>query len=167
MEEERTHSVTKSYLEAALTPITTPNISPYNSPTNIYVIRNQPKLGIIEKRLKWFTDIRRYKNNLNTKINNMYKDEFDYKNCDICKKALLEDECNSYYTVYVKRYKNIFDDYKVKIYNDRESCDSLIYCDKCMKNKNDEFKSLIDKVCPIDSINDKINIMPMPSLILT
>ena len=154
MEEEETHSRRKSYLEAALTPISTPNISPNNSPSNSYVIRNQPKLGIIETRLKWYTNIKRF-NNIFNKINNhMYIDDFDYKICDVCEKGLLVDECNSYYTVYVKRYKDIFDDYKIKIYNDKETCESLIYCDKCMKLKNDETKK------------EKINSISMPSLVL-
>lgn len=144
MEEEKTHSAKKSYLEAALTPITTPNISPYNSPSGSYVIKNQPKLGIIETRLKWYISTRC-----------KYTNEYDYETCNVCKKGLLEDECNSYYAVYVKRYKDIYDNYKIKIFNDKDTCDKLIYCDKCMKNKNEIYK------------NESKTSIPMPSLILT
>ena len=85
MEEVKTHSK-KTYLEAALTPSTTPN----NSPQNVYVINNHIKTGIIDIRLKWYT-------------NNNNIDEI----CYFCKKGILEDEWNSYYTVYVRRYKDI------------------------------------------------------------
>ena len=91
MEEVKTHSTKKTYLEAALTPSTTPN----NSPQNVYVINNKIKTGIIDIRLKWYT-------------NNNNDDEI----CYFCKKGILEDEWNSYYTVYVKRYKNIMNEYK-------------------------------------------------------
>ena len=151
MEEEKTQSLKKSYLEAALTPVTTPNTSPYNSPSNLYVIKNQPKLGIIETRLKWYT-LSNLTNKSTLLINtNVY----NYETCNVCKKGLIEDECNSYYTVYVKRYIDNYDNYRIKIFNDKETCDALIYCYQCMKNKNEIF------------LNETKNSKPMSSLILS
>jgi hypothetical protein len=118
MEEVKSLSTKKSYLEAALTPSTTPT----SSPSNLYVINNQMKTGIIDIKLKWYT-------------NNNNDDEI----CYICKKGILEDEWNSYYTVYIKRYKNIMDEYKIDISNDRNTCDKKIYCYHCMTERNKKF----------------------------
>lgn len=118
MEEVKIHSTKKSYLEAALTPSTTPN----SSPQNLYVINSKIKTGIIDIRLKWYT-------------NNDNIDEI----CYFCKKGILEDEWNSYYTVYVRRYKDIMNEYKIDISNDRNTCDKKIYCDLCMEEHNKKF----------------------------
>jgi len=138
MEEVKTHSTKKSYLEAVLTPSTTPN----NSPQNVYVINNKMKIGIIDIRLKWYT-------------NNNNIDEI----CYFCKKGILEDEWNSYYTVYVRRYKDIMNEYKIDISNDRNICDKMIYCYQCMTEKNKKFLEEKEKL-----LNETIE-MPFLSLI--
>lgn len=110
----------KTYLEAALTPVTTPNNSPDR---NIFMINPiKPKIGIVGKKLKWY-------------INKYCDDEV----CAKCDKGIICLEWNSYYTVYIQRYLDICD-YKIKIYNDREFVDDRVYCDLCKDKIIEEFK---------------------------
>lgn len=111
----------KSYLEAALTP---PMISPNMSPLNPFLTKHDLKVGLIDTRLKWY----------NNKVN---KEEI----CSICKKGILEDEWNSYYNVFVMRYKDYKDDHKLKIFNDKDVHDDSIYCDKCKKDLCEKFSN--------------------------
>jgi hypothetical protein len=136
----------KTYLEAALTPVTTPNNSPDR---NIFIINSiHPKIGIIGKKLKWY-------------INKYCDDEV----CAKCDKGIICLEWNSYYTVYVQRYLDICN-YKIKIYNDRESVDDHVYCDLCKDKiiedfkiqKDSDDKNLDDK--NIKNIKNINNIMP-------
>lgn len=122
METEQSTSRKKTYLEAALTP---PMITPNSSPSNPYTIKNDIKVGIIDTRLKWYTN----------QIN-------DEEICSVCKKGILEDEWNSYYNVYVMRYKDFKGDYKVKVFNDRDNHDNNIYCDKCKKEEIEKSKKV-------------------------
>lgn len=116
MEEETNNPTKKTYLEAVLTPVSSPCLGSIQSPNMT------GKTGIIDKRLKWY-------------LNDYNPDE----TCSKCTRGIEDFEWNSYYTVYVKRYKEIINDYGVKIYNDRDTCDNSIYCDKCKKDITERF----------------------------
>ena len=117
---EDSHSK-KSYKEVLLTPSTTPQVTPVNSAPNS--ANNSPakgiflrdytniniSLGIIDRRLKWF-------------INKYNKESI----CGQCKKGIIQDEWNSYYTVYAERYIDILDRTNIKIYNDLDKCEMVI-----------------------------------------
>jgi hypothetical protein len=109
---EESHS-RKSYKEALLTPTTTPQITPTNSPSkNIFIIKDTNIfLGIFDRRLKWY-------------INKYNKENI----CGKCKRGIIQDEWNSYYTVYAERYIDIMEKTRIRIYNDLDKCDSCIYC---------------------------------------
>jgi uncharacterized LabA/DUF88 family protein len=119
-----TNNKKKTYLEAALTPLM---ISPINSPSSPYV-KKEVKIGIIETRLKWY----------NNKIN---KED----NCSVCKKGIQKDEWNSYYNIYLLRYKYDIDEYKIKVFNNREIHDDSIYCDSCKENVIKKHNENIEK----------------------
>jgi hypothetical protein len=121
----------KTYKEALLTPTNSPNITPNNSPNispanspdkTIFMIREEIT-GVIDKRLKWY-------------LNYDHDDRMCYK----CKKGLEWDECNSFYIVYAEKYKNIFDQYKIKVYNNKDQNNKILYCDKCKYNIEKIFK---------------------------
>ena len=147
---EESHS-RKSYKEVLLTPSTTPQITPQVTPNcspakNIF-IRNYAdiniSLGIIDRRLKWF-------------INKHNKESI----CGQCKKGIIQDEWNSYYTVYAERYIDILDRTNIKVYNDLDKCDNEIYCDKCKKIKMDEYKlkgykmrEAMNRICLLNDLN--------------
>jgi len=151
---EDSHSK-KSYTEALLTPSTTPQITPINSATNsttnspakgIFIknsIDFNISLGIIDRRQKWF-------------INKYNKESI----CDVCKKGIIQDEWNSYYTVFAERYIDILGRTNIKIYNDLEKCDNCIYCDLCKKDKMKEYKlkgykmrEALNRICLINDLN--------------
>lgn len=120
MEEETKNPSKKTYLEAALTPVSSPCLG--STPSPFMVGKKEEKTGIIDTRLKWY-------------LNDYNPDE----TCSKCKRGIEDIEWNSYYTVYVKRYKDIMNDYKVKIYNDRDTCDNSVYCDLCKRDITDKF----------------------------
>jgi len=151
---EDSHSK-KSYKEVLLTPSTTPQVTPVNSAPNS--VNNSPakgiflrdytniniSLGIIDRRLKWF-------------INRHNKDSI----CDQCKKGIIQDEWNSYYTVYAERYIDILDRTNIKIYNDLDKCDNSIYCDRCKNSKIEEYKlkgykirEAMNRICLLNDLN--------------
>jgi hypothetical protein len=143
---EESHS-RKSYKEALLTPSTTPQVTPNNSPSKSIFIRNHThiniSLGIIDRRLKWFI--------------NKYNKECI---CSQCKKGIIKDEWNSYYIVYAERYIDILDRTNIKVYNDLDKCDNSIYCDLCKKDKIEEYKlkgykmrEAFNKICLLNDLN--------------
>jgi hypothetical protein len=147
---EESHS-RKSYKEILLTPSTTPQVTPINSannsPSKNIFIRNHGEinisLGIIDRRLKWF-------------INKHNQESI----CGKCKKGIIQDEWNSYYTVYAERYIDILDRTNIKVYNDLDRCDNSIYCDLCKKAKMEEYKlkgykmrEALNKICLLNDLN--------------
>jgi hypothetical protein len=147
---EDSHSK-KSYKEALLTPSATPETSPNNStpnsPDKNIFIRNHSNinisLGIIDRRLKWF-------------INKNNKESI----CGQCKKGIIQDEWNSYYTVYAERYINILDRTNIKVYNDLDKCDNEIFCNNCKKVKMNEYKLIgykmreaLNRICLLNDLN--------------
>jgi hypothetical protein len=121
----------KSYLEAALTPP--------SSPENIF-LKNKQNLGIIDIRLKWY-------------LNKINIDE----TCGECQKGIDEDEWNSYYKLYIIRYIDCKDEMKIKITNDKNNNnDYTIYCDSCKSkiiSKFNEDKKLKELLNPYDKNN--------------
>ena len=143
---EESHSK-KSYKEVLLTPSITPVSSANNSPSKSIFIRNYEyiniSLGIIDRRLKWF-------------INKHNKESI----CGQCSKGIIQDEWNSYYTVYAERYIDILDRTNIKIYNDLDKCDNSIYCNLCKKDKMEEYKlkgykmrEALNRICLINDLN--------------
>jgi hypothetical protein len=141
---EESHS-RKSYKEALLTPTTTPQVTPNNSPSkNIFIIKDTKiYLGIFDRRLKWY-------------INKYNKESI----CGKCKKGIIQDEWNSYYTVYAERYIDIMDKTRIRIYNDLDKCDGCIYCINCKKDKIEEYKlkgykmrEAMNRICLINDLN--------------
>jgi hypothetical protein len=141
MENETNIPPKKTYLEAALTPVTSPVLGSINplQASPFMIGKKVEKTGIIDTRIKWY-------------INDYNPDE----TCSKCKKGIEDVEWNSYYTVYVKRFRDIMGEYRVKIYNnhpqknkfnkddpyhveDCELCDDNVYCDSCKKEITDKF----------------------------
>lgn len=139
----------KSYLEAVLTPPASPLITPINSiPNSPEILSNKHRsdLGVIDSRLKWIVN----KKNPNCE-------------CSRCKIGIEDFEWNSYYTVYVYRYTDEYNKYKLKIFNDLNNKQKTneVFCFKCRETINNEFKK--DKL-----INEqkKDLLISMPPLVL-
>ena len=116
----------KTYLEAALTPPISPLITPSSSPyiSSIHHIHNSD-VGVIDSRLKWI---------LNTKNPDSV--------CNMCKTGIEEYEWNSYYTIYVYRFTDEYNKYKIKIFNDKDNIINAnkVYCFRCREKIVNEFK---------------------------
>ena len=137
----------KTYLEAALTPSTTPSTTPNNSVPNSPQIlsKHRNDLGVIDSRLKWI-------------MNKKNPDSI----CSTCKLGIEEYEWNSYYTVYVYRFTDEYNKYKIKIFNDLSTKNmNEVYCFRCREKIINEFKK--DKL-----INEqkKDLLISMPPLVL-
>lgn len=141
----------KSYLEAVLTPPTSPLITPINSiPNSPEILSNKHRsdLGVIDSRLKWVLN----KKNLDCL-------------CSRCHIGIEDFEWNSYYTVYVYRYTDEYNKYKIKIFNDLNNPQNKtinnVFCFKCRETIINEFKK--DKF-----INEqkKDLLISMPPLVL-
>ena len=139
----------KSYLDAVLTPPTSPLITPINSiPNSPQILSNKHRsdLGVIDSRLKWI-------------INKRNPDSV----CSKCKIGIEDYEWNSYYTVFVYRYEDEYNKYKLKIFNDLNNKQKTneVFCFKCRETIINEFKK--DKL-----INEqkKDLLISMPPLVL-
>jgi len=135
-------SVQKTYKEVLLTPSTTPNTTPYNSPAkNIFLLGSKDgyPMGIIDKRLKWYLNRLETPENGYSLIEGFIEERSRMCSSDTCLKMIDFFEWNSYYTVYVERYKNILDEQKIKIYNDFNKYEKCIYCDDCKHKIEEEF----------------------------
>jgi hypothetical protein len=124
----------KTYLEALLTPSTTPYTTPNNSVPNspqfsscesILTNKNRTDLGIIHSRLKWG-------------LNKKNPDSL----CNKCKLGIEEYEWNSYYTVYVYRFTDEYNKYKIKIFNDMDNSLRIneVFCTRCKEDIINQFK---------------------------
>lgn len=151
MSETLLSSSKKTYLEVLLTPPTSPQITPINSMPNspaesIFSNKHRSDLGIIDSRLKWIIN----KNNPDSV-------------CSKCKIGIEDYEWNSYYTVFVYRYEDEYNKYKLKIFNDLNNKQKTneVFCFKCRETIINEFKK--DKL-----INEqkKDLLISMPPLVL-
>jgi hypothetical protein len=137
----------KTYLEAVLTPPTSPLITPTSSP---YILSkgsiHKDDEGIIDSRLKWI-------------LNKKNEDSV----CNMCKTGIEEYEWNSYYTIYVYRFTDEYNKYKIKIFNDQDNIinTNKVYCFRCREKITNEFKKnkLINE-------QKKDSLILMPPLVL-